>query len=287
MCTILELADRYGLGQGVYPAKSTEILNPHANCTSYPTYELIEDVATLSKAPSQQDTLINAAPIEQGKSEAISQLVNNPSMARKLGDGGEDAALNTLLREQGFNGKGNVISKAEIDRYINAGERELFRGVSEAKFADQFRDGDLFAGLGTYGNGTYTAYGSGKLDTGKFGGEGLKVAKDYAGSKGTIVRMTLKSDAKVVGYDDLLGEMMDYEDVLFDKLAKAKTAKERAAIEAEQLLIKDFGRFATMRGYDAIDVRREKYLVVLNRTALRIQKENFDLKGDGGGYNVK
>jgi hypothetical protein len=43
-CTQLELADKHGLGAGLYLPSDTEIYNPHANCTSYLTYELIEEV---------------------------------------------------------------------------------------------------------------------------------------------------------------------------------------------------------------------------------------------------
>ncbi|MBW3113493.1 hypothetical protein KYJ26_16690 [Bacillus sp. MCCB 382] len=271
-CTQLELMDKYGLGQGVFKADDPEVFNPHVNCTSWFTYVLKDNINAETKAKPSSNKTVNAKPIEQGKSKAINQVAKDPSILNvKLNqnDGGEDKALKTLLREQGFDGKGNVVSKAELDKFIQNGEREIFRGVTNAKFAEQFKDGDLFAGLGTYGNGTYTAYGQ----------SAEKVAQSYAGKKGDIVRMSLKSDAKVVKYDILLGEMMDYEDMLAEKMAKSTSKKAREAIEAETLLIKDFGRFATMRGYDAIDVTGFEYLVVLNRTSLRIQRESH-----GGGF---
>lgn len=43
-CTQLEHIDRYGLGMGVYLPSDPEVLNPHPNCTSYVTYELIDNV---------------------------------------------------------------------------------------------------------------------------------------------------------------------------------------------------------------------------------------------------
>jgi hypothetical protein len=43
-CTQLEKIDRYGLGTGVFDPTDIEVLNPHVNCTSYTTYELIEEV---------------------------------------------------------------------------------------------------------------------------------------------------------------------------------------------------------------------------------------------------
>jgi hypothetical protein len=41
-CSQLEKIDRYGLGKGIYLPTDPEVLNPHVNCTSYTTYELIE-----------------------------------------------------------------------------------------------------------------------------------------------------------------------------------------------------------------------------------------------------
>lgn len=41
-CTQLEQIDRYGLGKGVYLPTDPEVLNPHPNCTSYVTYELVD-----------------------------------------------------------------------------------------------------------------------------------------------------------------------------------------------------------------------------------------------------
>lgn len=41
-CTQLEKIDRYGLGTGVYLPTDPEVLNPHPNCTSFVTYELVE-----------------------------------------------------------------------------------------------------------------------------------------------------------------------------------------------------------------------------------------------------
>lgn len=41
-CTQLEQEDRYGLGKGVYLPTDSEVLNPHPNCTSYVTYELVD-----------------------------------------------------------------------------------------------------------------------------------------------------------------------------------------------------------------------------------------------------
>lgn len=41
-CTQLELADKHGLGAGIYLPTDSEIFSPHVNCTSFITYELID-----------------------------------------------------------------------------------------------------------------------------------------------------------------------------------------------------------------------------------------------------
>lgn len=41
-CSELEQIDRYQMGKGVYLPTDPEVLNPHPNCTSYTTYELVK-----------------------------------------------------------------------------------------------------------------------------------------------------------------------------------------------------------------------------------------------------
>lgn len=49
-CTVLELANSYDLGTGVYPTTASEVYNPHVNCTSTLTYELVEREALFRNA---------------------------------------------------------------------------------------------------------------------------------------------------------------------------------------------------------------------------------------------
>lgn len=228
-----------------------------------------------------------AKEINVSNSKALKSLTDDPSLARKLGEGGEDAVLKTLLDEQGFSGKASIVSKKELDGFIEGGELELFRGVTSVRHATDFRDNEVYAGLGAYGNGTYTAYGSGKADNGKRDGAGVTVAKEYSEGTGAIMRMSLRKDSKVVNYDQLVGEMMDYEDLIDAKISKATSKKAIDKLNSEKLLMRDYGRFATAKGYDAIDVPSQKYMVVLNRTSVRVQKQNFDLEGAKNEYNVK
>jgi hypothetical protein len=188
---------------------------------------------------------------------------------RSGGDYEGDPFLRELNKIQGYDGLPHVVDDDVLSEYVNAGEIELYRGmytptraasrdlnVTEVvydtedgrAFSDHYRDGDFFAGLGVYGNGTYSAYGEGARTT----------ASGYA-SGGEMVRMTLKADARVIEYDDLL--RLQNEPAFIGQFDAGELAN-----------MGDAGRFATALGYDAIDVSQRGYMVVLNRTATRVSK---------------
>jgi len=48
-CSQLEKIDRYGYGNGLYKPTDPEVLHPHVNCTSYTTYELVDDVEAVKR----------------------------------------------------------------------------------------------------------------------------------------------------------------------------------------------------------------------------------------------
>jgi hypothetical protein len=48
-CSQLEKIDRYGYGNGLYKPTDPEVLHPHVNCTSYTTYELIDNVEAVKR----------------------------------------------------------------------------------------------------------------------------------------------------------------------------------------------------------------------------------------------
>lgn len=182
------------------------------------------------------------------------QRINNTSQG--------DCFLRGLIHAQGFDGLPHIVTKQEMNEYVAAGERELFRGLDSygmrgktgEELAEQFRSGDLYTGLGLSGNGTYVAYGADKYD-----------AEGYMGAdlEGAILRMTLKFEAKVISIQEL------------------KSIQEKDAIVQTHSELGELGRYATFKGYDVIDVgasrNAPKYMVILNRTAVRVQ--NKSIKG--------
>jgi hypothetical protein len=167
---------------------------------------------------------------------------------------GGDRILTHIQEKKGYNGKAEVVSKATLDKHLQEGDTELFRGVASEAFAEQLRNGPHHAGKGLYGNGTYAT-----LD--------VKNAQAFAhnrlsarqGDGGATLRMALKKEARVIDYKELRD------------LREATTFEHKAL----GLALSDYGRFASVLGYDAIRLGWTNDYVILNRTALRIQQTSI------------
>jgi hypothetical protein len=209
-----------------------------------------------------------------------------------------DDALREILRTQGFDAKPDVVSKADFDAAVKRGEvRETWRGLTTSPFSDltpeqmaeAYRSGDLRPGTGINGNGTYVAV--------------RRADGQYYGS--TLLRIGLRRDARVISANDLDAEMDAYftaskaqtaqhqslQRRMLAELAKAKSERARANIRrryrAESYgpdrssrvlaIQRDPGRFAALRGYDAIDIPKERSpdkhaeVIILNRAATIVE----------------
>lgn len=120
---------------------------------------------------------------------AFIEDVSDKASQRRSDRSQGDWFLRELARAQGFDGLPDVVTKEQMDEYVVAGERELFRGLDAygirgktgEDLAEQFRSGDLYVGKGIFGNGIYVAYGSNKYD-----------AEEYMGAEaeGAMLRMS-------------------------------------------------------------------------------------------------
>ena len=203
-----------------------------------------------------------------------------------------DIVLQDMAKEVGFDKKPTLLSKEEMDAYIQQGNRELFRGIAgrEAEtYVEQFKTGEYFAGKGVYGNGIYTAYGE----------DGMEVAKQFAGRvEKNVLRISLKKDAKIISYDALIEmqkseftALKDEERALRRKARKEadriydetgdddkvemflkEAAKKWEEKERYRRALADPGRYALYKGYDAIDIPSSRFMVVLNRGKVFVQK---------------
>lgn len=181
-----------------------------------------------------------------------------------VGGGREDTMLAEVLEEFGCANKPKVLDKKAMDDLKKRGWTILYRGVSEKKFTDQFRNGPLYCGSGFGGNGTYAQ----KVTKPEPGGEAA--AKKEALIYGEhVLRIALPPTAKVV-----TGDVVEEEMEAFEKAIKADADAARISkSDSEALLsvLQDPGRFAALRGYDAIEVTTDGYVDLLNRTILAVE----------------
>lgn len=172
-----------------------------------------------------------------------------------------DPALGDIAGKQGFDAKPAVGSAADVDAVVARGGVELYRGVTEARFAEEFRTGDYFPGLGLYGNGTYTS-------------TARSTAAEYANGKADgVARMALTPEARTTTLSEL--ERMMEADGISVGPSWAPNDRDR--------VLGDPGRYAASKGYDAYTIdpgssaginlgAGEQWWVVLNRGAVVVQR---------------
>lgn len=223
-----------------------------------------------------------------------------------------DGVLAEIMRRQGFDGLPELVDEEELDRSVAAGEREMFRGVRQRTHAESFRDGELFAGVGMIGNGTYVAHTDKEVELqrrltyylagdvlkdlpegerrsverwrrreeGKLARQAEELAGSYAGASwddGTVMRMTLRSNAKVLGVEEATDGSARARAELQRQLDELPADQEdkRRLLENKLTTINDLGRYAALLGYDAVDVSPALpgEFLILNRTALRMSSD--------------
>jgi hypothetical protein len=156
-------------------------------------------------------------------------------------------------------------------------------------YADEFRSGELYAGEGVYGNGTYTAYGDERAQ---------RVARNYTSGIGVGLRMALSPDANVwtldevqaaqrVALDEAEAALERAQQDLWQRTTTEADADLRVVIRKAQAyldMISDPGRYAASIGVDAIRIDGVEYMVVLNRTAVLISDVTRTVRSGDEGF---
>jgi hypothetical protein len=172
---------------------------------------------------------------DEDMADIASSVKQSPSL--KAGD----KALSKIIKMQGFDAP---VQHGNLSKAVKAGGTRIYRGSPSADYNNDFLEADTpRQGLGVYGNGTYFGTKPG-------------VAKSYAGKGGSTISAVLSPDAKVANYWDQLS----------DWTADVGPTDPKGDVRK---VTEDFGRWAAMRGYDAIvapgDEDDSTELVVLNR----------------------
>ncbi len=206
----------------------------------------------------------------------------------------EDTVLKKMAEISGADGKPTVVSSAEFEAMRSKSKGVMFRGVVEDSMAEQFIDGDLFAGTGIFGNGTYTAH-TPKVSDFSALATNIKEADRYGTN---VTQMMLKSDAKVISIAEADKLMFEAANRIVPQTEAKLAAKKfiagggdsgeaydlfeevnKTLTEIKKAYTADHGRWALSEGYDAI-IKKDfntdvDYLVVLNRQAVIIDEKVY------------
>ena len=175
-------------------------------------------------------------------------------------------AMAAMLHKRRADALPEVVSDKEVQSHVAQGAAELWRGVKERKYGHKFRGGPLFIGTGILGSGQYVAMGP----------QGRAYAMDYAGNgEGDLLHMALKPDAKV-------GEWME---VVHEMTEASKKVNMNDPIN--RVLFTDTGVYATAAGYDALLSRNLGMGILLNRSVVRVARENAIAKALVLGGNAE
>ena len=169
----------------------------------------------------------------------------------------QDVLLNLTLKEQGFDALPTLVTSSEAESLELSGWNRVYRGVKSSfperlkEMIKAFESGDLFAGLGTYGGGTYTS-------------NLFETALDYAGNNESgVMELLINPKAKFIEYGDLIN--------LRNAFNKLEHSDDLGFLQT------NLGTFAAMSGYDGIIVNsprasrnaaKESYRIILNRSAV-------------------
>ncbi len=202
----------------------------------------------------------------------------------------EDTMLSDIMGHSGRAHPPKVETKAGIDSLKAQGWKIFYRGVMDTEdgsrtgkqIADQFRTGDHYSGSGIYGNGIY-AMGLVPRDNddesnAESQAKGYATRTNYVTgvtSYGATSRFALPPTAKIITDKALKGQQNSY----MKKLNQEYYANKLSYSEYQKMaeIVKDRGRFAALRNYDAIDASAasERFFVILNRSILAVEDTDY------------
>lgn len=256
-------------GQSYGPFATQATMHTHIAIATKPPHPVAVGTDIIGQPPNQRPNRLADQIVASRPSTAVQRSNWNPSTVTTGSDAfytpdAADADLRTIADLQGFSGKPDVVTMAQMNVLAKAGTHTiLYRGVQSttkasgrysaarsggAKTAkqihDDLRSGTAFYGVGVYGNGYYFSPHRG-------------TAQGYSDrTAGSVIRAALPKTAKIADYGTMTAEIRKL-------LGHAKANTNTKSVFA------DVGRYAAARGYDAINVATG--IVILNRSILKVQ----------------
>jgi hypothetical protein len=191
---------------------------------------------------------------------------------------GGDPTMMRIQAQQGFDGLPTRVSAAELDAAIAAGEKELFRGFERESHVEDFLHNPPRPGGGTTGMGTYAT----PVEEVALRYTNPARRLDQAQAE-RMLRMALRPGSRTIKLRELNSEHTRAMSRVRHDLTALRNIVNRTddeqtrytALQDKELTISDVGRYAALRGYDAIDgssIWKNQEWLILNHNALLVQR---------------
>lgn len=251
----------------------------------------VDDPYYQQQTPNGKGTTTSAKSTRVGSSAAVKAALAGTLSADFGHTVNSDPLMSAILKEQGFDGLPQVVSSQQLDAYIQQGEQQLLRGVARVADGAAFQSGPMSVGHGIFGSGTYAATGDPAYAWQHSLGYASPENSLEKALTGTVLRMSIKSDAKAIDLKTLRSKqntvmkasLRSYNkriNATTDPATQAKLLQER---DRMQQVLSNEGRYAALLGYDVINVpnlfERDHWAIVLNRTAVRVDSQLYDPNG--------
>ncbi|MGW4717880.1 hypothetical protein [Nocardia sp. NPDC004260] len=158
---------------------------------------------------------------------------------------------------------------------VDAGWMEMSRGVQRQQDAEEFKTGSLFPGRGGSGSGTYVfgrEPGSSEPDSAQL----REMAEHWAAGgpdQGSVIRMAMHPDALKTDLRSPTAKRdEELESIRAELEREPEKSTRRTELEERKNVLSDVGRYGASLGYDAYRINDTYAWVVLNRTALIVER---------------
>lgn len=248
----------------------------HGNRKGKPKASTGDSARAKSTTPKPQKT-VSASDILA--SPQIRELLQDKTALESNMQTKSDRILAEIARQRGFDAKPELATSERVNELWESGQPELWRGVSESRYVDEFKTGDYYAGAGIYGNGTYTFAAFNNTPAASQLAQIFVDASGYAKGSGTRLRMTLKPGTRVARLSELKDDIAATQRRLRDERSDARERGDDARadeLSLEYQVISDPGRFAALQGYGALEVGNvggNGELIILDRGATVVDRE--------------
>jgi len=273
----------------------------------------VDDLITPPKAGNRVNRLNDA--LQRKDYQTVMQIADDIDRDAKtvpMAVGERDRYLKVMLRDAGYDGLPKVGSSQDVTDAWKDGGTLMVRGVNAGvrdrlEYLKQFQTGDYFVGKGVYGNGTYVGH-AGTVDTGAaatFQGHTPATAKkdskrawadvakhNYITAAGVTFRMALPKDANIGIQSKVTADLVNVGQNMRDWGRSERTRMKASGSDVKQVnafsrkleqaidvVTGDEGRFAVMRGYDAVALNHsykpKTFMNLLNRSKVVIQQDEL------------